>query len=80
MEKTRRYLIEVKDIETGAPVLAAAAAWDAQDKRVALLHIMRLAGAPLIGTSWTWRHRNRRRAAARTTSAGTWPAGAGRLD
>lgn len=47
MEKTRRYLIEVKDIETGAPVLAAAAAWDAQDKRVALLQIMRLAGAPL---------------------------------
>jgi len=47
MEKTRRYLIEVKDIETGAPVLATAAAWDAQDKRVALLHIMRLAGAPL---------------------------------
>ena len=47
MEKTRRYLIEVKDIETGASVLAAAAAWDAQDKRVALLHIMRLAGAPL---------------------------------
>jgi len=47
MEKTRRYLIEVKDIETGAPVLATAAAWDAQDKRVALLQIMRLAGAPL---------------------------------
>ena len=47
MEKTRRYLIEVKDIETGAPVLTAAAAWDAQDKRVALLQILRLAGAPL---------------------------------
>jgi hypothetical protein len=47
MEKTRRYLIEVKDIETGASVLATAAAWDAQDKRVALLQIMRLAGAPL---------------------------------
>ena len=47
MEKTRRYSIEVKDIETGVPVLATAAAWDAQDKRVALLHIMRLAGAPL---------------------------------
>lgn len=47
MEKTRRYLIEVKDIETGAPVLATAAAWDGQDKRVALLQIMRLAGAPL---------------------------------
>jgi hypothetical protein len=47
MEKTRRYLIEVKDIETGAPVLATAAAWDDQDKRVALLQIMRLAGAPL---------------------------------
>jgi len=47
MEKTRRYSIEVKDIETGAPVLTTAAAWDAQDKRVALLHIMRLAGAPL---------------------------------
>ena len=47
VEKTQRYLIEVKDIETGAPVLAAAASWDAQDKRVALLHIMRLAGAPL---------------------------------
>ena len=28
VEKTRRYLIEVKDIETGAPVLAAAVAWD----------------------------------------------------
>jgi hypothetical protein len=47
MEKTRRYSIEVKDIETGAHVLATAAAWDAEDKRVALLHIMRLAGAPL---------------------------------
>ena len=47
MEKTRRYSIEIKDIETGAPVLATAAAWDTQDKRVALLHIMRLAGAPL---------------------------------
>lgn len=47
MEKTRRYSIEVKDIETGAQVLATAAAWDAQDKRVALLQIMRLAGAPL---------------------------------
>ena len=47
MEKTRRYLIEVKDIETGAPVLATAAAWDAEDKRVALLQILRLAGAPL---------------------------------
>ena len=47
MEKTRRYSIEVKDIETGAAVLAAAATWNAQDKRVALLHIMRLAGAPL---------------------------------
>ena len=47
MEKTRRYSIEVKDIETGAAVLATAVAWDAQDKRVALLHIMRLAGAPL---------------------------------
>jgi hypothetical protein len=47
MEKTRRYSIEVKDIETGARVLATAAAWDAQDKRVALLQIMRLAGAPL---------------------------------
>ena len=47
MEKTRRYSIEIKDVETGAPVLATAAAWDAQDKRVALLQIMRLAGAPL---------------------------------
>jgi hypothetical protein len=47
MEKTRRYLIEVKDVETGAPVLTTAAAWDAQDKRVALLQILRLAGAPL---------------------------------
>jgi len=47
MEKTRRYLIEVKDVETGAPVLATAAAWDAEDKRVALLQILRLAGAPL---------------------------------
>jgi hypothetical protein len=32
-----------------AAVLATAAAWDAQDKRVALLQIMRLAGAPLGG-------------------------------
>jgi hypothetical protein len=47
MKKTRRYSIEVKDIETGARVLATAAAWDAEDKRVALLHIMRLAGVPL---------------------------------
>ena len=52
MEKTRRYSIEVKDIETGAPVLATAAAWDAQDKRVALLHILRLAGAPLDWEVW----------------------------
>ena len=47
MEKTRRYSIEVKDIETGALVMVTAADWDAQDKRVALLQIMRLAGAPL---------------------------------
>jgi hypothetical protein len=32
-----------------AAVLATAAAWDAQDKRVALLQIWRLAGAPLDG-------------------------------
>jgi hypothetical protein len=47
MDKTRRYSIEVKDTETGAPVMFTSVDWDDEDKRVALAQIMRLTGAPL---------------------------------
>jgi hypothetical protein len=44
--KTRRYTIEVKDVDTDWTVLLTAVDWDDADKRVALAQIVRLAGVP----------------------------------
>ena len=46
MAKTKRYTIEVKDIDTDTEVLLTAVDWDDADKRAALAQIMRLAGVP----------------------------------
>ena len=46
MAKTKRYTIEVKDIDTDTAVLLTAVDWDDADKRAALAQIMRLAGVP----------------------------------
>ena len=44
--KTRRYTIEVKDIDTGQTAMLTAVDWTAGEKRFALLQIMRVAGVP----------------------------------
>jgi len=46
MSETRRYSIEVKDLETRKAVLFTVVDWNDQAKRVALAQIMRGAGAP----------------------------------
>ena len=46
MAKTRRYSIEVKDLEMDQAVLLTAVGWDDDDRRAALAQIMRLAGVP----------------------------------
>ena len=47
MDKTRRYLIEIKDAATGSPVMFTSVDWDDEEKRVAFAQIMRLTDAPL---------------------------------
>ena len=47
--KTRRYTIEVKDIDTGQTAMLTAVDWTAGEKRFAVLQIMRLAGVTLGG-------------------------------
>jgi hypothetical protein len=46
MPDTRRFSIEVKDVETRKAVLFTVVDWNEQAKRVALAQIMRWAGAP----------------------------------
>lgn len=48
MPHTRRYVIEIKDAETDNVVICRATDWTDEEKRAALVKVMRLAEQPEI--------------------------------
>ena len=45
-KQTRRYSIKITDLDTGEDVIFTAVDWTADEKRVAVAQVLRLAGVP----------------------------------